>query len=389
MTNYDDVPKVWVEDDDTFEALALSWLNCQVLSIDTEFERRTTYYPLLALVQIFDGQKVYLIDPLKVSCPDNFRVICADQSITKIMHSCREDLEVLYHTWGCNIIGLFDTQIAYAFIEGEVSIGYASLVNKLCQVVIDKQETQSDWMLRPLSETQISYAAKDVLFLPELYSQLVSCLEQASLSKLFTTECDELALMVINKPDYRVDYRQAKDVWMLDSHSLYLFKQLYQWREETAIKTNRTKNHLFRDGQLVLIAKYKPQNRSEIRRIEGIHPRSLRIYYDDIAQIIKNYKEDQSSPKPHPELIPIPNPRDIVDLKLLTERLVSIVKQEAKKIGIATNILASKRVVKKVAYAMLTKEPMPLSWSGWRGKKLSPLFQSAAAPMNFVNRTKD
>jgi len=356
---------VWVEDANTFAQLANSWLACDYLAIDTEFERRTTYYPILALVQVYDGEKVYLIDPLKVDCPSDFRLLCENENITKIMHSAREDLEVFYYSWGCQLKGLFDTQIAHAFVSGEMSKGYAALVESICGNTLDKQATQSDWMLRPLSDKQLDYAAKDVIYLPELYNQLKEQLKEQPYFNLYQYECDELCLLVTKLPDYNYDYRTAKDVWRLNQTELCLFKKLYQWREETAIKENRTKNHILRDPQLVQVASQMPQSKTALQKIEDFHPRSFRLYHQAIIELVEAFKV-----APEKEVRRIPNPRDLVNLNRLSDMFLGIVKAKATQQGIASGLLASKRLVKKIAFAKLTDEPFPAVWDGWRGELL-------------------
>jgi ribonuclease D len=363
-------PKViWVNDNITFAALADKWLNATLLAIDTEFERRTTYYPILALVQVFDGENVYLIDPLKVQCPDSFRVICKDQSIIKLMHSAREDLEVFYYSWGCEIKGLFDTQIANAFISGEMSKGYAGLVETICNVTLDKQATQSNWMIRPLTDKQLDYAAKDVLYLPGIYEQLNKLLIDKTFNHLFKLECNELCLLAIKSPDYQKDYREAKDVWRLNKKQLSLFKLLYRWREETAIKDDRTKNHILRDPQLVQVAILQPKSKTALQKIEDFHPRAFRLYSQDIIDIINQF-ENRSTV----EEKSLVNPRDVNQLNLLSDQLLKVVKQQANRLEVAPGLLASKRIIKKIAYAKLTNETYPDIWYGWRGDILRAEF---------------
>ena len=159
----------WIDDNQTFAGLAQSWRSLPYLALDTEFERRTTYYPKFALLQIYDGQSIYLIDPLKVECCDAFRELMADPQVDKILHSVKEDLEVLFYSWQCQLQGLFDTQVAYAFTNGEASMGYARMVAEMCDITLAKEATQSDWLKRPLSAVQLDYAAKDVLYLPFIY----------------------------------------------------------------------------------------------------------------------------------------------------------------------------------------------------------------------------
>ncbi len=379
-------PVIWVDTTDAFTEYANRWLECEFLAIDTEFERRTTYFPILALVQIFDGENVYLIDPLKLTCPDVFRSICANDKIIKIMHSSKEDLEVFYHSWKCQLHGLFDTQIANAFIHGEISLGYASLVEKTSQTQLDKQETQSNWLARPLQQAQLDYAAADVLYLPQIYQTLAPLLED-KVACIFWKECQQFCQQVTEQPDFDSDYRQAKDVWQLKGEQIPLFKSLYQWRENTAIEQDRTRNHIAKDHQLVEMVIMKPTSKTALSKISGLHPRTVRQYHEKITSLISRFKlpenmaEFQKNSSDHLVTKAIPNPREVSSLKKLSENFTKQVDHVAQSLGVASSVVASKRFIRKVAFAYLTEEPFPKQWCGWRKEYLKPHFDSAYAQL--------
>ncbi|MGX5202199.1 ribonuclease D [Aliikangiella sp. IMCC44632] len=372
--NLDKVPVHWIESTSEFEKIAADWLKVKLLAIDTEFERRTTYFPKLALVQVFDGQSIYLIDPLKARCNDSFRQVCADQKIIKVMHSAKEDLEVFFHSWGCQFESLFDTQVGYTFYSGEISIGYANIVEKYCGVSLNKQATQSDWLARPLSQAQLNYAAADVLYLPKVYQQVSEQLAQVP-QELFSQECKQLTEQVKQQPDYAQDYRQAGDACRLDGKSLHLFKLLYQWREETAISQDRTRNHIAKDVQLVDIALRKPQTKNDLAKIDGLHPRSVRQYHQQIIEIVERHPSLD-------ELKPVPNPRELPELKPLSQKFAQQAKLVAKALQIDASVIASKRLLKKVAFAYLTQESFPALWCSWRKQYLKPHFDREFAEFN-------
>ncbi|WP_444998258.1 ribonuclease D [Aliikangiella sp. IMCC44359] len=367
MSNYPDVK--WVDSQREFNSIVQSWINTKYLAIDTEFERRTTYYPILALLQIFDGDKVYLFDPLKIECTDAFRSICENANIIKIMHSAKEDLEVFFYSWNCRFNGLFDTQVAFAFDSGEISVGYAALVEQLCNESLSKEETQSNWLARPLSKTQLDYAAKDVIYLPGLYQKLNAKLVIKPYLKWFQYECDEMCDYALHQPDYKFDYRQAKDVWRLNGEQLGLFKLLYQWREETAIKENRTRNHIVRDPQLVQLVVLMPQIKNDFYKVKDLHPKSIRLYSEAIIEIVNGFKSANNAP-----LITVPNPRDLPYFNQLSHSFTKAIEGVAKSNQITANVLASKRLTRKLAFSYLAKEAFPNVWSGWRAKLLKPQF---------------
>ena len=155
----------------------LSFLNKELLDrpylgVDTEFRRTTKDNMRLALLQINDGEEIYLIDAVRIDNPENVCDFLISDSVTKIFHSCKEDLEAVYSWTGRIMENLFDTQLANAFIDGQYSIGYQGLVEERLDIVLDKNETRSNWVRRPLTESQLNYAASDVQYLIHLYKEL-------------------------------------------------------------------------------------------------------------------------------------------------------------------------------------------------------------------------
>jgi ribonuclease D len=355
------VPVVLVENTADLDVLAQSWLDLDVLAVDTEFERRTTFYAKLALLQVYDGQSIYLIDPLKVECPNSLKNVFANNNIVKILHSCKEDIEVLFTEWGCEVAKLFDTQVAYHIVSDEASIGYARLVEEYTDVVLSKQQTQSDWVKRPLSAAQLKYAANDVLYLIFIYEKLKAKLEDLNLVELFETECDEIVKLSIDRAQLPADYREAKEVNLLSSNDLSLFKLLFDWREKVAREDNRTKNHIIKDQQLVQMAILKPTSKAALKGILELHPRSVRKYAESWIKIVESWKN--SRPSPLPVVI---NPRDIAAIKPLVSEWEKLIKLVAKQQHIPASLIMSKRIMRKLAYAMITKSNPPAIWGGWR-----------------------
>ena len=142
------------------------------IGLDTEFIRERTYWPQLALVQMAVGEHILLIDPLQPGMTAALRPWLEDTSITKIMHSASEDLVAFQHACGCLPRPLFDTQIAAALCGIGAGMGYQKLVAHVTGVELEKGEQRSDWMRRPLSQSQLHYAADDVRYLFAVHDAL-------------------------------------------------------------------------------------------------------------------------------------------------------------------------------------------------------------------------
>lgn len=153
-------------------------LNKPYLALDTEFRRTTKDNMRLALLQVNDGEEIYLVDSILIKEPEGHASFLFSNSVVKIFHSCKEDIEAIYAWTGKVMNNLFDTQIAHAFLNGDFSIGYQGLVEEKLGIVIDKGETRSNWIRRPLTDSQLNYAVSDVEFLIELYLDQKKLLEK-------------------------------------------------------------------------------------------------------------------------------------------------------------------------------------------------------------------
>ena len=154
----------------------LAYLNKELLhkpylGVDTEFRRTTKDNMRLALLQVNDDEEIYLIDAIAIDDPGENASFLFSKSVVKIFHSCKEDLEAIYAWTNEEMVNIFDTQIANAFLDGDYSIGYQGLVERKLGINLEKKETRSNWVRRPLSDAQLKYAALDVEYLIYLYEE--------------------------------------------------------------------------------------------------------------------------------------------------------------------------------------------------------------------------
>ena len=157
---------------DTIQDLAFlnkELLEKSYLGLDTEFRRTTKDNMRLALLQINDGEEIYLIDTIAIKDPFDHASFLFSNSVVKIFHSCKEDMEAIYSWTKKEMQNIFDTQLANSFLGDEYSISYQGLVKKKLDIDLEKKETRSNWLRRPLSDDQLKYAALDVEYLIHLY----------------------------------------------------------------------------------------------------------------------------------------------------------------------------------------------------------------------------
>ncbi len=220
----------WIDSNQLLQACCSDLSTASAIAVDTEFMRTDTFYPVAALFQISDGHHCYLIDPLNI---DNFKPLTElfqNQSVVKVFHACSEDLEVFNHFLKCLPYPLVDTQIAAGLLNYGSSLGYASLVNELLGVELEKGETRSNWLQRPLAEKQCTYAMDDVLYLLEVYQKLEVDLKDKKRFSWFQEECKtllDIAREPVNPSEY---FRRIKSGWKLSRKDLSVLKALSEWR---------------------------------------------------------------------------------------------------------------------------------------------------------------
>ena len=285
---------------DSNESLALTCDTIRlskVLCVDTEFHRETTYYPELALIQISNGEKTCCIDPLSITNFTPLLAIMNNSNITKVFHASHQDLEIFNYLFNTLPSPIFDTQIAAGLLGYGEQIGYAALMQKELNIDIDKSQTRTDWMKRPLSNDQLLYAASDVYYLAKAYPKIVQKLD--SLNRLEWLQNDFSSL---SRPEnYKVDkqsiWKKVKGNQKLKGEALVLLQALAAWREETAQTRNRPRRRVLPDDALIDIARLKPDTAEKITQLRSLN--KSRLSNEDATQIIQRMKNAQRLPKEH------------------------------------------------------------------------------------------
>ena len=175
------------------------------VGVDTEFRRTTKDNMRLALLQINDAEEIYLVDTVLIDDPKDHCSFLFSDSVTKIFHSCKEDIEAVYSWTGKKMVNLFDTQLAEAFLNGHYSIGYQGLVEEKIGITVDKGETRSNWIRRPLTDSQLNYAASDVDFLIELFMEQKQALTVSNKLEWHNEELDFLSSRIFSPIVYDED----------------------------------------------------------------------------------------------------------------------------------------------------------------------------------------
>ena len=167
----------YIANQENLEAFARRARSSAVLAVDTEFLREKTYYANLCLLQLATDTEVAVVDPFAIEDLSVLVPLMEDPTIVKLFHAAGQDLEIIYRELGVLPSPVFDTQVAAALLGHTQQIGYGPLVHSLCGVSLKKSDSFTDWSRRPLSPSQLDYAADDVIYLPKMYRIMCERLE--------------------------------------------------------------------------------------------------------------------------------------------------------------------------------------------------------------------
>ena len=325
------------------------------LAIDTEFMRERTYYAQLCLTQIASGTDIWCVDPLAGHPQDAFwgELLAHDW----VLHSARQDIEVVYQTAGAMPTSIFDTQVAAALLGLPPQLGYAGLVKELFDVDIHKVHTRADWSRRPLRREFLEYAAEDVEYLLPACEILTGRLEEKGRLEWAREDSDWL----LDPELYATDAAQAidrlKGARNFRGRRRAAAARLAAWREAEAVQRNRPRQWIMRDNVLLDIAWNLPRGAHQLANIEGVPAKLVkRVGHEILDAVAKSAGDDADYQPPT---------RPDESQKALLKAMQSKVADCADRLGVATETVASKRELSAVIIGGSRQSRL---FSGWRAE---------------------
>jgi len=324
------------------------------VGLDTEFIRERTYWPQLALVQVASGDDILLVDMLVPGMPAALAPLLRDDSVLKIMHSASEDLVALQHACGCVPEPLFDTQVAAALAGVGAGMGYQRLVSDLLGIAVDKGETRSDWLRRPLSPQQLAYAADDVRHLFALHDRLDAKLEALDRGEWLREDCARLVDGPGEDPWPHLALRAAQ---FLDPGAQGRLLRLLRWRETQARESDRPRNWILDPELAVLLAKNPPPDAAALKTLLESRPKAPVRLGAAIWNALSTPLADESA---------MPLARDEERDRKALRSLQDAVAERSRELDLPDGVLASRRWLQ----ALLDRRQWPPALAGWRRTQL-------------------
>jgi len=334
-----------------------TWLGCEVIGIDTEFVRERTWRADLGLVQLSDGERVWLVDPLKTGPLHPLATLLEDKSIVKILHAPSEDLDVLLYNTGAVPEPLFDTQIACAMLGESLQMGYHKTVEWLLGVIVDKGETRSNWCKRPLRPAQLHYAALDVILLPMMHRQLLTRLQDMDRENWLAEDCTRLLTKAQTPADPEQAWKRINGNGRLDGTSLAILQSLATWRDKEAERRNLARGFVIKDTALLTIANQQPDSLAALSELDIWHPKAIQRNGHNLIAIIDQILQEGITAQAPDMLQP--------EHRKLMSDMRRHVLGKATELDVDPALLASKRELESL---ILSPQGEPLSerFLGWR-----------------------
>ncbi|KAA2285502.1 ribonuclease D [Arenimonas fontis] len=356
--------KHWIDTPEALSARLRGWRGQARVGLDTEFVRERSYYPQLALVQLAIPGEVLLADPLVPGMAEALRPLLTDPATVKLMHSPSEDLQALRR--GCGVLPapLFDTQLAAALCGLGAGLGYQKLVGQVTGQTLAKGETRSDWLRRPLSESQLRYAAEDVLHLHALHDWLAPRLAGSGRDAWLAADMERALRAAADDAEDPWPHLGLRSAAGLDSAGQARLCLLLRWRDREARRADRPRGWILDNELAVSLARRPPRSLAEFHATLDRHPRAPRRGRTELWALLERG----------------PDPAEFADMPLLSaepvdkqalKALQSAVAGIAEREGLPEGLLCARRHLE----ALLDGRGWPEALDGWRRELLEPVLK--------------
>ena len=318
-----------------------------LIGVDTEAAGYHRYLDRLSLVQISSRSENFLIDPFAIQDLSPLGPVLVDPAVEKIFHDADYDLPILDRDQKLSVAGLFDTQIAAAFL-GERALGLGALVERFIGIKLPKAYQRADWAERPLTDGMKDYAATDTAYLPELRDHLREALEERG--RLAWAEEEFVrreGIRWVEPEDAHEAFLRVKGARDLTPRGLAILRELYRWREDVAKERDQATFRVLSNQALIALSLRPPSSRQEMSAVEGVSDGLLERRGRDIQAAIRRGQAVPDSELPR--FPPSKRWERDPDVELRGERLRDARNQVAEALGLDSGFLMSRAMLEEIA----------------------------------------
>ena len=346
-----------ITDNQSLEELCKNLSRHPFVTVDLEFIREKTYFPILCLIQIASEEQTAIIDPLAEGINlQSFFDLMKNTDVIKVFHSCRQDVEIIYELSGIIPQPLFDTQVAAMVCGFGESISYERLVKAVVGIELDKTDRLSNWQLRPLDEHQLQYAAGDVTHLINIYKYLTTEMARKNRTHWIDEEME-----ILGRGDTYII--PPEEAWLKIKHRshnakvLSALRNLAAWREKRARDKNVPRQNILKDDILIMIATAFPKDKEALMQIRGMRKDiAVGKLADEMLEVLSRTIVDSKIIKQNKN-------ENIPAVPALYELLKMLLKIVSQKEGVVARLIASDTDIQKLAAFKDKNNP---TLTGWR-----------------------
>lgn len=357
---------VWIDNPADLSSVISNLLKNNIIGMDTEFVRERTYWPRPGLLQLSDGDTVWLVDLTVMDDYSEIRKLIENPEIVKVIHSPGEDLEVIRLLCGALPRPLFDTQIAAACLGSPLQMGYENLLEQELGVCLEGGKARSNWLKRPLDEDLKAYAAQDVAWLPLLQQHLGERLRDRERLGWVLEECNAMLEAAESETTAADLVARIRGAGRLDDTELGRLAALAAWRDREARRRDLPRSFVAKDEHLIRLARDGQTSPTELADTPELPESLLKRYAGALATALA---EGAVTDFQRPAALAPLDSNQRQRLKTLQARVAEV----AGKLGIEASLLASKRELTRFLHGDDTALAR-----GWR----APHLASALDPEN-------
>lgn len=266
----------------------------QTYGLDTEFIKVDTLWPKLGVFQINVADHIYLLDGASLDLTEFWHILF--QAKQNVFHACGEDIDLIYHYAKHKTLdNVFDTQVALSFLGHGLQVSYQNALKQILNVDIEKDQTRSNWLARPLSSQQLEYAANDVIYLLKLSDHLQADLNSKHLLPFVLEDCQHLTQEIGTDTPVEQLYQTVGN-YRHSRRQLMQLQHLAVWRDQIARASNIPKSFVLKNSSMIDLVEKNPKNNYQLAAIKDIRANIVREYGKTILDLIKFLPEPEHWP---------------------------------------------------------------------------------------------
>ena len=337
-----------VQSQPELESLFARLQGAPLLAVDTEAASFHRFIDRVYLLQISSRDETAVVDPLAIESLAPLAEVLADPAVEIVFHDADYDLRLLDREYGFRATNIFDTRVA-AQLLNEPGVGLAALLEKYLGVRLDKRFQRADWSARPLSPEMLEYAASDTRHLPELRDILKGRLEAQGRLAWAEEEFALLDELRWSPPDGEPGYLRLKGAKALKGRELAILRELFEWREGVAQRSDRATFRVLNNEPMLAMAKQPPADMAALKTIPGIGSDQAERRGRDILAAVKRGLEIPEQDLPRVER----PPRKAFDpaFEARLERLKAARNRLAVQLDLAPGVLCPNGTLEAIARA--------------------------------------